>query len=184
MRDSNENKTNLDIPKAEMRNVLKILTINNPEEEKILRTTSRDVNQEEIKSDEFSKFLDQLLQTALTSEEQVGVQSAGISAPQVGKNLRVFYILNNETKKFDLFINPHIIYSSPSEGLEQDIQQEGCLSVPGREEDVARYKRIEIQYLNAKGEKEKRVLKDLDAREAQHENDHLDGILFIDRIEN
>jgi peptide deformylase len=84
-----------------MINTLKILTIENPKEEDILRDISKNVKTEGIKTEEFQIFLDQLLQTAKLSEEQVCVQSAGISAPQVGRNLRVFYILDNKGKKFE-----------------------------------------------------------------------------------
>jgi peptide deformylase len=162
-----------------MNNTLRIFTINNPKEEKVLRTVSRQVKHDEISNPEFQKFLDQLLQTALTSEKQVGVQSAGISAPQVGKNLRVFYILRKDTENFELFINPEVTIAS----MKQDIDWEGCLSVPGVEDAVSRYKKVKVVYLDREGKKHKATFKGIEAREIQHELDHLDGILFIDRIE-
>lgn len=162
-----------------MGNTLKIFTIDNPKEEKVLRTVSKNVKLEEIFNPEFQKFLDQLLQTALTSEKQVGVQSAGISAPQVGKNLRVFYILKKDSDDFELFINPEVTIAN----MKQDIDWEGCLSVPGVEDAVSRYKKVKVTYLDREGKKHKAIFKGMEAREIQHELDHLDGILFIDRIE-
>ncbi len=162
-----------------MINTLKILTIENPKEEDILRDISKNVKTEGIKTEEFQIFLDQLLQTAKLSEEQIGVQSAGISAPQVGKNLRVFYILDNKGKKFELFINPEITILD----MKQDLDWEGCLSVPGVEEKVLRYRKVKVSYADKKGKKQRKVFRNMEAREIQHESDHLDGILFIDRIE-
>ena len=161
-----------------MSNTLKILTIENPKEEKILRKVSNYVNIDEIKSESFHKFLDQLLQTAVSSEKLVGVQSAGISAPQVGRNVRVFYILDNDREEFELFINPEVTILN----MRQEEDYEGCLSVPNVEEIVPRYKKIKVSYIDRDGKKQKKIFKGIEAREIQHELDHLDGILFIDRI--
>lgn len=162
-----------------MSNVLKIFTIENAEEEKFLRKISNPVAMEELKSEDFRTFLDKLLQTAVSSEKTVGVASAGISAPQVGKSLRIFYILDKNGKKFNLFINPEITILD----MKQDKEFEGCLSIPNVEEIVPRYKKVKITYLDRNGKRQRKVLKGIEAREAQHELDHLDGILFIDRID-
>ena len=162
-----------------MGNTLKIYTTKEAKEEKILRKISSPVKVEEIKSESFQTFLDQLLQTALSSEKQVGVQSAGISAPQVGKNIRVVYILSDKEDNFELMINPEITITD----MKQDIDYEGCLSVPGIEGPVSRYKKVKVEYYDRKGKKQKKTFKGMEAREIQHEADHLDGILFIDRIE-
>ena len=162
-----------------MTNTLRILTIENPKDEKVLRKISNYVDQEEIITEEFQTFLDQLLQTAVSSEKQIGVQSAGISAPQVGKNIRVFYILNSGEDKFELFINPEVTIAN----MKQDEDWEGCLSVPGIEEPVSRYKKVKVTYLDRGGNLKKETFRGMEAREIQHELDHLDGILFIDRIE-
>lgn len=162
-----------------MTNALKILTIEKPKEEEILRTISNHVKPEDIKEEEFQTFLDQLLQTAQSSEEQVGVQSAGISAPQVGRNLRVFYILDRKGEEFILFINPEVTIMD----MKQDLDWEGCLSIPGVEEKVLRYRKVKVSYIDREGKKQRKTFKNMEAREIQHELDHLDGILFIDRIE-
>jgi len=161
-----------------MSDTLKILTIKNSKEEEILRKISHSVSAEELKSEDFKIFLDRLLQTAVSSEKLVGVQSAGISAPQVGKNIRVFYILNRDGNNFELFINPEITILD----MKQEDEFEGCLSVPEVEEIVPRYKKLKAVYLDKNGNRKKKIFKGIEAREIQHEIDHLDGILFIDRI--
>jgi len=163
-----------------MSNTLKILTIEKPKEEEILRTISNDVNLEDIKTKEFQEFLEQLRLTAEKSEEQVGVASAGISAPQVGKNIRVFYILDSKEEKFKLFVNPELTIID----MKQDLDWEGCLSIPGVEEKVLRYKKVRVSYIDKNGDRQRKTFKKMEAREIQHEFDHLEGILFIDRIED
>ncbi|HCC68075.1 TPA: peptide deformylase [Patescibacteria group bacterium] len=156
---------------------LKIYTIENSKEEKILRAISKDVTQEELKTEEFQQFLDNLLHTALTSEEQVGVESGGISAPQVGVSKKVSYILNYDTGKFELIINPQV----QNIGEKTNIDIEGCLSIPNIEKNVQRYNKIKVKYMDRKGNKVKRRFNGINARVVQHEDDHLKGVLFIDK---
>jgi peptide deformylase len=157
---------------------LKIYTIENEIEEKILRKKSLPVPQDNLQETEFKEFLKNLLYTAQHSEEQDNVPAAGISAPQVGRNIRVFYILNYDTYKWQLFINPEIrpIGSGKTSILE------GCLSVPNREGEVARYKKIKVKYQDEEGNWRTKKFKNINAIAVQHEMDHLDGILFIDKI--
>lgn len=157
---------------------LKIHTIEDPKEEKILRKVSVEVDKDEILSDEFQKFLDNLLYTAKNSEEQIGVESGGISAPQVGVNKRVSYIFNYDTEEFEVLINPIV----KNIGNKTDIDIEGCLSVPNVEDNVERYKKIKVKYIDREGNKINRRFTDLNARVVQHEVDHLNGVLFIDKI--
>jgi len=155
---------------------LKIYTIEDSKEEKVLRKQSKDVTIEEIKSEEFQQFLKDLLHTAKTSEEQVGVESGGISAPQVGVNKNVSYIYNYETEKFEVLINPVL----RNIGNKTDIDIEGCLSIPNVEKNVKRYKKIKVKYIDKDGNTINRRFSNLNARVVQHENDHLKGILFTD----
>ena len=76
-------------------------------------------------------------------------------------------------------INPTIIETSP----EKCTDQEGCLSVPGESGDVERWSWVKIEYLDTEGKKYSLRLTDLAARIVQHEIDHLDGILFTDKID-
>ena len=158
---------------------LKIYTIEDKKEEEILRKKSLPVGEDEINTKEFKDFLNDLLSTAKNSEEQVDVPASGIAAPQVGQSKRVFYILNNDTEKWQVYINPEI---KPLD-FSKISTVEGCLSVPNREEEVLRYRKVEVKYQDLDGEWKKEKLFDYNAVAVQHELDHLDGILFIDRIE-
>ena len=158
---------------------LKIYTIEDEKEEKFLREKSSPISDEEIKSKEFKNFLKDLLHTAKNSEEQIGIPAGGIAAPQVGEHKRVFYILNNDTNIWQVYINPEF---KPLD-FSKISTYEGCLSVPNKEEKVMRYKRIEVKYQDLDGKERKEKLSDNNAVAIQHELDHLDGILFIDRIE-
>jgi peptide deformylase len=158
-------------------NRLKIFTIEDPKEEKVLREISKEVTEEEFRTEEFQKFLEDLLHTAKTSEEQVGLESAGISAPQVGVSKKVMYIFNYDTQEFELLINPII----QNIGNKTDIEKEGCLSVPNIEKKVERFRKIKVKYMNKDGKTVNRRFAGLNARVVQHEDDHLNGILFIDK---
>lgn len=156
---------------------LKILTIEDPKEEKILRKVSVDVPVEEVKTKEFQEFLNDLLYTAKTSEEQVGVESGGISAPQVGIKKRVSYIYNYDTEEFEVLINPVVQNISKK----TDVDIEGCLSIPKVEEEVERFRKIKVKYIDKEGRTVNRRFSGINARVVQHEVDHLDGVLFIDK---
>jgi peptide deformylase len=158
---------------------LRIYTIEEKNDEVCLRKKSSIVTDEERKSEDFKNFLENLLHTAKNSEEQVDIPAAGIAAPQVGENKRVFFILNNDTNTWQEYINPEI---KPLD-FSKISTKEGCLSVPNREEDILRYRKIEVKYQDKEGEWKKEKLSDYNAVVIQHELDHLDGILFIDRIE-
>ena len=108
----------------------------------------------------------------------------GLAAPQIGENVRVFVIdcsTNNEPLNPIVFINPKIIKKSGAIK-----SNEGCLSFPEAYTDVRRYKNIMVKALNEHGKPFVIEAKDgtLLARAIQHENDHLDGILFIDHCIN
>ncbi len=96
-------------------------------------------------------------------------QGAGLAAPQVGKNIRVF-IVDTEDGYYE-FINPKILGVSGSQyGVE------GCLSVKGKWGDVKRPKKVTIEATDRYGKRFKVVARDFFARAVCHENDHLDGI--------
>lgn len=104
----------------------------------------------------------------------------GIAAPQVGVNLRIFIARLNYGSSAEIIIpmvNPEIIESSKT--LEEG--EEGCLSLPGRFGIVPRLKALTVTYADQKGSKNTLHLEGLNARIVQHETDHIDGKLFIDR---
>ncbi len=161
-----------------MAKILKILTIKDSEEEKLLRRKSADVSKEEIKSKEFQDFLDDLILTAEQVLTDEGYTAAGLAAVQVGVSKRIFCILEEGSNKFWIMINPQIKIFNKT----QVLGVEGCLSVPNREGRVSRYKKIKVKYLNRDGNIEKKIFTNQEAREVQHEYDHTEGILFIDKI--
>jgi len=108
-----------------------------------------------------------------TMEENEGI---GLAAPQVGELKRV--IIVQMEKGPEVFINPKILKKT----RETEIMEEGCLSFPGLFLKIKRAKGVEIEALDGAGEKVKIKAGGLPARIFQHEIDHLDGILFIDRI--
>ena len=102
----------------------------------------------------------------------------GLAAPQIGVNLRIV-LITLAGKKILPMINPKI--TSASE--ETVVGEEGCLSLPKEWGKVRRSKEVTVEFQNIKGEKVVVRFKDMEAREAQHEIDHLDGILFTDYLQ-
>jgi peptide deformylase len=102
----------------------------------------------------------------------------GLSAPQVGINSRVIcFDTSIDRNSFNVLINPVII-----DYYDFIISEEGCLSIPGISGRVKRYKTIHVSYQDIEGICQENIYKDIDAICVQHEIDHLNGILFIDKI--
>lgn len=110
-----------------------------------------------------------------TMEEADGV---GLAAPQVGVSQRLFVIDVRDGKQWT-FINPEIIATSE----ECESAEEGCLSIPGVFSDVSRAARVTVQAQNLQGKPFTVEAEGLFARAIQHELDHLNGVLFIDRLD-
>lgn len=150
---------------------LKILINPNP----TLRKKSLVLELADILKPEFQSFLADMEETMIKKD------GAGLAAPQVGKNIRVV-IIHHDSKTLFL-INPQITKKSWA----KEIEEEGCLSVLDSKGEiiyapVERHKKINCLYLDATGAKNKIIAEKLFARVIQHELDHLDGILFIDKI--
>lgn len=134
----------------------------------LLRKKSRPVD--EI-TPRIIKLLDDLADTMYYENRGIG-----IAAPQVGVLRRVFIVdVGDEHGKIE-FINPEIIEASGSQ-----VGGEGCLSVPGKTCEVERPMHVKIKALDREGNEFTLEADDLLARCICHENDHLDGILFIDK---
>jgi len=104
----------------------------------------------------------------------------GLAAPQAGRNIRMIVCKLNPGEKNEVIIpmlNPSLL--QVSEEMEEG--EEGCLSLPGVWGIVPRHVSILIRYTNLKGHEQTLEFSDFNARILQHEIDHLDGILFIDR---
>ncbi len=101
----------------------------------------------------------------------------GIAAPQLGVSTRIF-VMAPEGIRPTAFINPVIVHA---EG--EQMGQEGCLSIPGLYGDVKRAEFIKVEAYDRKGKPYVYELEGMQARVAQHEIDHLDGVLFIDKVD-
>jgi len=109
-------------------------------------------------------------------ETMIENQGIGLAASQVGELKRV--IVTQTEKGSEIFINPKIIKKSK----ETEVLEEGCLSLPGLFLKIKRAKEVEVKALDSEGRGIKMKAKGLSARVIQHEIDHLDGILIIDKI--
>ncbi len=133
----------------------------------ILRKKASEV---EVFDENLNEILDEMVETMYLGD------GVGLAAPQVGLYLRMFVMDVGEGPK--KVVNPRIVEVSD----EKEIAEEGCLSLPEIFEDVERHVWIEVEYQNERGEKVRERLEGYEARVFQHEYDHLDGVLFIDRI--
>ncbi|OKH25807.1 peptide deformylase [Chroogloeocystis siderophila] len=146
----------------------------------LLRTKAQDV--ENIEEQRIQTLVDDLIAT-------VGqAQGVGIAAPQVAESFRLFIVASRPNPRYPYaptmeptaMINPKILAHS----TEVVKGWEGCLSIPGIRGSVPRYQSIEVEYSDRNGKKQKQELTDFVARIFQHELDHLDGIVFLDRMES
>ena len=120
------------------------------------------------------KVRDLVTEMIETMEKGKGV---GLAAVQVGELFRIFVTkVPGDTAR--VFINPDILETS----IEQVAMEEGCLSIPGLYTDVTRPSSVRIQAWNEKGKSFTLSAEEYLARVIQHELDHLNGILFIDRV--
>ncbi len=119
---------------------------------------------------------------ALTNSKIEGV---GIAAPQIGVLKRVF-ILRVGKNNYQTYINPEIIWESQEKGPGKtgkgDVFLEGCLSIPNLYGPVTRPSSIELAFTDISGKEHRKKLNEPISRYAQHELDHLNGILFTDHI--
>lgn len=151
-----------------MAKVLTILTL--PAES--LRKKSEVIGEDKITAKELEELCADLEETMLKKE------GVGLAAPQIGQNVRLI-VINTKNGPILLF-NPKIIKKS----LLKEWGEEGCLSVPMTFGDVKRHKKITCVFCNRRGKSDKIKASGFLARVIQHEIDHLDGILFIDKAKN
>jgi len=150
----------------------------------VLRKVAKEIAKDHPKLDEI---------IANMWETQYNASGVGIAAPQVGISIRLFVIdaapfsddddLSEEERGFlknfkRVFINPTIIEESGEEWA----FNEGCLSIPDVREDVFRQEQIVVEYVDENWEKQTETLTGLAARVVQHEYDHIEGVLFTDKL--
>ncbi|MDZ7373061.1 MAG: peptide deformylase [candidate division KSB1 bacterium] len=137
----------------------------------VLRRPTTNVDLAELRSEAFQAFLDDLVET-MHAEDGVG-----LAAPQVGSDKRVCVASDGE--KVHVLINPRIRGRS----IQMEEDAEGCLSLPGLQAQVPRHTRVIVEALDPQGNPLELRAKGLFARVLQHEIDHLNGVLYIDRAE-
>jgi len=150
----------------------------------VLRKVAKEIAKDHLKLDEI---------IANMWETQYNASGVGIAAPQVGLSIRLFVIdaspfaddddLAEEEQNFlksfkRVFINPSIVEESGDEWA----FNEGCLSIPDVREDVFRQEQIIVEYVDENWKKQKETLTGLAARVVQHEYDHIEGVLFTDKL--
>jgi peptide deformylase len=114
------------------------------------------------------------------AETMYAAPGVGLAAPQIGVGLRIFVIDiagEDEPSELRVFINPEIF---DTEGTQT--WNEGCLSFPGVSEEIKRAERVRVRALDAKGKKFELEADGLLAVAIQHETDHLNGVLMIDKV--
>jgi peptide deformylase len=152
--------------------ILKVARMGHP----VLRAKARTVDKSELKSPTIQHFIDSMIDTMY---EYSGV---GLAGPQVHESLRVFTAMLDQDGRGDgdaiVFVNPEIVVVGDQvvEGWE------GCLSIPDIRGRVPRAQHIKVSALDRHGKRFELELKDFAARVVQHETDHLDGVLFFDRM--
>ena len=157
--------------------LLDVVTIGDP----VLRERAREVTPDELRSPELQRLIDDMIETKRHAN------GAGLAANQVGETLRIAVVEVEEG-------NPRYPYKPPIpltvivnpviEPLDEELAwiNEGCLSVPDLRGEVPRHVNVRVRYLDRYGAEREDVRRGLTAGTFQHEVDHLDGVLFVDRV--
>lgn len=156
--------------------VRQIVTVGHP----VLRERARDVTTAELATDDTQRFIDDLIDTMRHAN------GAGLAANQVGEPIRIAAIEVGDNPRYPykpripltVVVNPII------EPVDQELVEinEGCLSVPNLRGSVMRYVNVRVRYLDRDGGAHDEIKRGLTAGTFQHECDHLDGVLFLDRV--
>lgn len=166
--------------------IMKVLTIEDSLDLAVLRAVSTDMSAEALLSDDFSR-LSELMVATVTHPSQDGV---GIAGPQVGLNRRVVAVqrFDKEGEPFEVYPNIRIVCLSDSTAY----GAEGCLSVPDMRADVLRSQEVVVEYADMEALRSEGSRREIPVRRDtisgftavifQHEIDHLEGILYIDRL--
>ena len=154
-----------------------IVTVGDP----VLRERARELSVEELRSDAVQRLIDDMIDTKRAAH------GAGIAANQVGETVRIAIVEvepDNPRYPYKPPVPLTVIVNPEIEPLDHEVfsVNEGCLSVPELRGDVERFVNIRVRYLDRDGEPHEEVRRGLTAGTFQHELDHLDGVLFLDRV--
>ena len=155
-----------------------IVTVGHP----VLRRRAREVEADELASPEMQAFIDDLIDTMRAAN------GAGLAANQVAEPLRIAAVEvdHNPRYPYKPSIPLTVVINPVVEPLDDEVVviNEGCLSVPNLRGDVERHVNVRLRYLDRDGVAHDDVKRGLTAGTFQHELDHLDGILFLDRVQD
>lgn len=156
--------------------MMRVLTIADPDDSLFLRGSSAPLTAGALRTETFSQLCRSLLATVQNPENE----GVGIAAPQVGVARRVVAVqrFDKPSEPFEVYVNPEIVRMSDSVAL----GPEGCLSVPDLYGRVARAQEIELSYRDTAFVERTETVRGYTAVIFQHEIDHLDGVLYIDRL--
>lgn len=156
--------------------ILKIATIGHP----VLRQVARELTREELAREETQAFIDDLVETMRDAH------GAGLAANQVHRPVRIVAIEVKDNPRYPYKPNwPLTVLVNPvleTIGDEQFVNYEGCLSVPDLRGEVVRHAQVRVRAWDREGKDLDFVVRGLTAGTFQHECDHLDGKLFVDRV--
>jgi peptide deformylase len=156
-----------------------IVTVGDP----VLRERAREVTAEELRSPEVQGLIDDLVETKRAAH------GAGLAANQVGETLRVAVVEvepGNPRYPYKPPVPLTVLVNPSLEPVDDEVEliNEGCLSVPDLRGDVPRHVAVRVRYLDREGVPREEVRRGLTAGTFQHEVDHLDGVLFLDRVQD
>lgn len=161
------------IQSGDAKTMMKVIQVTDEKELKVLKAVSTDVDPK----DEMLPVLAQRMFLSMRDPANPGI---GIAAPQVGINRNLIWVqrFDKEGEPFELYLNPKIVWRSAllRKGME------GCLSIPDIDGEVLRNYTIKLTYLDKTGRFHEEMIEGFTAVIFQHETDHLNGILFTDRI--
>lgn len=141
----------------------------------VLKRKARDIEKDELDVKQLSEDMFETMEAA---------SGVGLAAPQIGKSLRMFVVDATPLEEAELdgfrqvFINPEIIEELGDEWE----YEEGCLSIPNIRENVIRQERVRIKFFDENWEEHEEEYSGMKARIIQHEYDHIEGILFTDKL--
>jgi peptide deformylase len=151
--------------------ILKVARMGHP----VLRAKARPLEKAEIRTAAVQKLIDDMIET------MVEYEGIGLAAPQVHESVRLF-VAGVEGSGDDLKIVPFVNPVITPVGTDTTEDWEGCLSIPDLRGRVPRAREIVVRALDRRGKPFEISLKNFPARVVQHETDHLDGVLFLERM--
>lgn len=160
-----------------------IITVPNP----VLTTPVKKVGKIDKK---IQKIIDRMKKTLMETNDPKGV---GLAAPQIGIRLAIFITRPKENSNIDVFINPEIIWKSSQvseivredngkPSIRKEKKLEGCLSIPNIWGHLKRPTKVKLRYMDIQGKIQEKEFEGFMATIVQHETDHINGILFTQRV--